>query len=68
MVDDKITDKNDEIQLLQDAVSNMNRGGPTHLVFKRLTGIILTQMSAKAGIRKYGNTAIDVLYDVFSVG
>ena len=58
MVDDELIDKNDEVQLLQDAVSNMKRGGPTKPIFKRLTGIILTQISAKEGTRKHGKTSI----------
>ena len=44
----------------------MNEVRPTRLVFKHLTSIILTQISAKAGIKKHGKSAIDVLYDEFS--
>ena len=41
----------------------MNKGGPAQSIFKHLTGIILTQVSAKAGIQKHGKSAIDALYD-----
>ena len=68
VMDDEIIDKNHQIQLLQNAVSNMNKEESTQLISKRLTGIILTQMSSKSGIKKHGKTAIDALYDYFLVG
>ena len=42
-----------DMQLFQYAVCDMNKGGPTQPVFKHITGIIMTQMSDTAGIKKH---------------
>jgi hypothetical protein len=34
-------------------------------VFEYITGFIMTQMTAKAGIKKQGQVAIDALYQEF---
>lgn len=43
----------------------MNKRGPTQPVFKHLTRIILTQMSARSGTKKHGKTVIDTLFNDF---
>ncbi len=44
----------------------MQLTGEDHDVLKHLTGIIMTQMSAKAGIKKHGQVAIDALFEEFA--
>jgi hypothetical protein len=39
--------------------------GSTAKVFKYVTGFIMTQMAAKAGIKKHGQVAIDALFQEF---
>ena len=43
----------------------MNDGGEKEHVFKHPTGIIMTQMLAKTGIKKHGKLAWDVLFNEF---
>jgi hypothetical protein len=50
---------------LREAVEEMNRSGSNTKVLDYITGFIFTQMSDKAGIRKHGKVAIDVLYQEF---
>ena len=52
-------------QLFQHAVVEMNEGGPTLPVFKHLTGIIMTQMTRKAGVKKHGKAAVTALFEEF---
>ena len=51
---------------LREAVEEMQRTGAQHDVLKCITGIIMTQMSAKAGIKKHGQVAIDALFEEFA--
>jgi hypothetical protein len=50
---------------LQDAVMDMQNGGPDTNVVKCITGFIMTQMSAKAGIKKHGKAAVEALFQEF---
>jgi hypothetical protein len=43
----------------------MNETGSQSQVFKFITGFIMTQMTAKAGIKKHGQVAIDAVYREF---
>jgi hypothetical protein len=56
----------DEPTTLREAVQEMQRTGANHDVLKCLTGIMMTQMSAKAGIKKHGQVAIDALFEEFA--
>jgi hypothetical protein len=58
------TDTNDSG--LREAVENMKRTGSTTEVLRCLNGIVMMQMSAKAGIKKHGQVAIDALFGEFS--
>ncbi len=51
---------------LCEAVQEMNETGSMGNVMKSITGIVMMQMSAKAGIRKHGQVAIDALFKEFS--
>jgi hypothetical protein len=51
---------------LRTAVQEMQRTGSDTNVLKCITGIIMTQMTAKAGIKKHGKVAIDALFNEFS--
>jgi hypothetical protein len=50
---------------LREAVEEMQQTGSNTSVLKCLTGIIMVQMTAKAGIKKHGQVAIDALFDEF---
>jgi hypothetical protein len=50
---------------LRDAVLEMQHSGSSAKVVKVITGFIMTQMSAKAGIKKHGQVALDALYSKF---
>ena len=50
---------------LEDAIDEMERSGSTDDVFKYVTGFIMTQMTAKAGIKKHGEVAVTALYQEF---
>ena len=50
---------------LREAVQEMQKTGCTTPVLKTITGIIMMQMSAKAGIKKHGQVAIDALFEEF---
>jgi hypothetical protein len=50
---------------LRDAVIDMNDNGSEQKVHEYITGFIFTQMTAKAGIKKHGQVAIDALYQEF---
>jgi uncharacterized protein YeaC (DUF1315 family) len=43
----------------------MNDGGSCKRVSEYITGFIMTQMTARAGIKKHGQVAIDALYNEF---
>jgi hypothetical protein len=43
----------------------MQSGGTSTNVVKYISGFILNQMSAKAGIRKHGKVAVEALYQAF---
>jgi hypothetical protein len=51
---------------LWEAVQEMQRTGSDSDVLKCVTGIIMMQMTAKAGIKKHGQVAIDALFKEFS--
>jgi hypothetical protein len=51
---------------LQESIQEMQRMGSNHEVLQHITGIVMTQMSAKAGIRKHGQVAIDAWFEEFS--
>ena len=51
---------------LREAVQEMQQTGSNVNVLKSLTGIIMMQMTAKAGIKKHGKVAIDALFQEFS--
>jgi hypothetical protein len=65
----------DEVQLLQDnsgkapelreAVQEMQNTGSTANILKCMTGIIMMQMTSKAGIKKHGQIAVDALFQEF---
>jgi hypothetical protein len=50
---------------LREAVTEMLRTGSDTDVLKCITGIVMMQMSAKAGIKKHGQVAVDALFDEF---
>jgi hypothetical protein len=50
---------------LQEAVEVMMGSGSKTEVLSYLTGFIMTQMTAKAGIKKHGQVAVDALYQEF---
>jgi hypothetical protein len=51
--------------LLQEAVEDMLNSASWAKVFKYITGFIFHQMSAKAGIKKHGQAAINALLQEF---
>ena len=51
--------------LQAEAVQEMQEIGSKSPVLKTITGIIMMQMSAKAGIKKHGQIAVDALYEAF---
>jgi hypothetical protein len=55
----------EEATSLQEAVRDMNVTGSTIKVFEYVTGFIMTQMTAKAGIKKHGQVAADALFQEF---
>jgi hypothetical protein len=50
---------------LRDAVLEMQHSGSSAKVVQVTTGFIMTQMSAKAGIKKHGQVTVDALYSEF---
>ena len=52
--DDPTNNQSYDIQMLQDSIIDMQEGGDTQPLFKHLVGIIMTQMSAKVGIKNMG--------------
>jgi hypothetical protein len=50
---------------LQDAIQDMNVTGLTIKVFEYVTGFIMTQMTAKAGIKKHGQVAVNAIFQEF---
>jgi hypothetical protein len=50
---------------LRDAVIEMQNGDPGTNVVKCITGFIMTQMLAKAGIKKHGKAAVETLFQEF---
>jgi hypothetical protein len=59
-------DDKDGPMTLREAVEEMQLTGDNQEVLKCLTGIIMTQMSAKEGIKKHGQVAIDALFEEFA--
>jgi hypothetical protein len=59
-------DDEDGPTTLREAIQEMQRTGSNHDVLKHITGMIMTQMSAKAGIKKHRQVAIDALFEEFS--
>jgi hypothetical protein len=55
----------EEQMTLREAVEDMQKTGLNDNVLRCLTGIIMVQMTAKAGIRKHGQVAIDALFAEF---
>jgi hypothetical protein len=51
---------------LRAAVQEMKRTGSNTNVFKCITGIVMMQLTAKAGIKKHGQVALDALFKEFS--
>ncbi len=51
---------------LREAVQEMHLTGSDTNVLRHVTGIIMTQMTAKAGIKKHGQVAIDALFKEFA--
>jgi hypothetical protein len=60
-----IQNTEDGMPELREAVEEMQRTGSNTSILKCLTGIIVVQMTAKAGIKKHGQVAIDTLFDEF---
>ena len=56
---------NTETMPLRDALEHMQTSGTDTEVYKCVVGFIMTQMSAKAGIKKYGKVAVDALFNEF---
>jgi hypothetical protein len=50
---------------LREVIQEMQRTGCNHDVLKHITGIIMTQMSAKASIKKHEQVAINALFEDF---
>jgi hypothetical protein len=50
---------------LGEAVQEMQNTGSTANVLKCMTGIIMMQMTSKAGIKKHGQIAVDALFQEF---
>jgi hypothetical protein len=44
----------------------MQLSGQNNGVLKCITGVVMMQMTAKAGIKKHGQVAIDALFEEFS--
>ena len=51
---------------LRESVQEMQKTGSKTEVLKYITGFIMTQMTANAGIKKHGQVAIDALFQEFS--
>jgi hypothetical protein len=51
---------------MRETVKEMQRTGSNSDVLKCVTGIVMMQMTAKAGIKKHGQVAIDALFNEFS--
>jgi hypothetical protein len=56
----------DNAPTLREAVQEMQRTGSDTNVLKYITGIVMMQMTATAGIKKQGQVAVDALFDEFS--
>jgi hypothetical protein len=54
-----------KVPSLREAVELMNSRGSNIKVFEYITDFIMKQMTAKAGIKKDGQVAIDALYQEF---
>jgi hypothetical protein len=50
---------------LREAVEDMQSTGSNDKVQKYVTGFVMMQMTAKAGIKKHGQVAVDALFDEF---
>jgi hypothetical protein len=57
--------KSSKVPSIREAVDHMNNSGSNMKVFECITGFMMTQMTAKAGIKKHRQVAIDVLYHKF---
>jgi Reverse transcriptase (RNA-dependent DNA polymerase)/Zinc knuckle len=56
----------EEASTLRAAVQEMQLSGQNNGVLKCITGVVMMQMTAKAGIKKHGQVAIDALFEEFS--
>jgi hypothetical protein len=56
----------DDAPTLREAVQEMQRTGSDTNILKYITGIVMMQMTVKAGIKKHGQVAVDALFDEFS--
>jgi hypothetical protein len=56
----------DDAPTLREAVQEMHRTGSDADVLKYITGIVMMQMTAKAGIKKHGQVAAEALFNEFS--
>ena len=65
IMDNPASKQSYDVQLLQNAVSDLHEGGPSQPVLKHLTAIIMTQMTEKAGIKKHGKAAVTALFNDF---
>jgi hypothetical protein len=59
-------DNKAERRTLREAVQLMQTTGVTEPVQEYVTGFIMTQMTARAGIKKHGQVAVDALFAEFS--
>jgi hypothetical protein len=56
----------DDAPTLREAVQEMQRTGSDADVLKYITGIVMMQMTAKAGIKKHGQVAVEAMFGKFS--
>jgi hypothetical protein len=76
IMDDPASNKSYDVHLLQEdggkipelreAVQEMQETGSNTNVLKCMTGIMMMQMTAKAGIKKHGQIAVEALFNEFS--
>jgi hypothetical protein len=59
-------DDEDGPTTMGEAIQDMKRTGSNQDVLKHITGIIMTQMSMKAGIKKHDQITVDALFEDFS--
>ena len=54
-----------DVQLLKNTVTYMHKGRPTQAVFKHVTGIIITKMTAKGDIKMHRKSSVTATFDEF---